>query len=58
MVNNAKVKPLGAQAEQIPPKVVRASKRTMAANAKIALARRAASAGAQTEVGLGHRIEY
>lgn len=56
--NNAKAKPLGAQAEQIPPKVVRAFKRTMAANAKIALARTAAWAGVQTEAGLGHRTEY
>lgn len=37
--NNAKVKPLGPQVEQTPPKAVRASKQTMAANAKIALVR-------------------
>ena len=58
MDNNAKVKPLGAQAERIPPKAARAFKRTMAANAKIASARTVASVGVQTEVGLGHRTEY
>ena len=56
--NNAKIKPLGPQAERIPPKVARALKQTMAANAKIASARTAASAGVRTEAGLGHRIEY
>ena len=56
--NTAKAKPLGPQAEQIPPKVARASKRTMAANAKIALARTVAWAGVQMEAGLGHKIEY
>lgn len=56
--NNAKIKPLGPWVEQIPPKVARVLKQTMAANAKIASARTAASAGVRTEAGLGHRIEY